>query len=212
MNDTDGKGIQGAVVSFDQLDFHSHVETKTDKKGRFVFLSLLHGEYRVTVKVDGKVRATRENYLISAGHQDASGEMGTLVFVLKPLEVFKAEQQKEAAKDGAKEEAAKLAAAREEQLSKQLARNADYVAGKQAMDAKQYDAAIDALKKAVAAEPKQPAMWNLLADAYVAAAHQHTSDDAVAFYQKYYAAFDQLFELEPEVASHYINFALALAA
>src|SRR5580700_8210039 len=37
---SDGKGIQGAVVSFDRLDYKSHTETKTDKKGAFGFYTL----------------------------------------------------------------------------------------------------------------------------------------------------------------------------
>ena len=71
---------------------------------------------------------------------------------------------------------------------------------------------MDKLRKVLTAEPQKAALWGALADAYVGAAHQHTSDETPALYQKAYEAFGKVAELEPDNAGNYNNYALALAA
>jgi tetratricopeptide (TPR) repeat protein len=109
-----------------------------------------------------------------------------------------------------KAEFEKLNKAREAQLAKNKELNDAYQAGRQALDAKMYDAAIENFNKAVMMDDKQVAIWSGLADAYVASAAEKPAD-ASALYEKGFEAFKKAIELKPDDAAYYNNFALALA-
>ena len=56
---------------------------------------------------------------------------------------------------------------REAQIAKNKQLNDAYQAGRNALDAKMWDAAVDNLSKASEIDAKQVAIWSSLADAYV---------------------------------------------
>ena len=64
----------------------------------------------------------------------------------------------------------KANSARAAQLAKNKELNDSYTAGKAALDAKQWDAAIENFTKASTLDDKQVVVWGGLADAYVGAA------------------------------------------
>jgi tetratricopeptide (TPR) repeat protein len=215
VKDQDGKPVQNAVITFDRTDIKGHYTVKSDKKGHFGHYGLPMGTFNISVAIDGQVRDTASNFRTSPG------DPKTLNFDLKQT----AQQQQALAKaaesgnltaDQArgmtkeqKEQFEKTAKAREAQLAKNKALNDAYTAGKNAIDAKQWDVAIDNLTKASDMDPKQGAVWTTLAEAYVGKA-QATPPEASANYDKAFDAFKKAIEINPD-AGLYNNYALALA-
>jgi tetratricopeptide (TPR) repeat protein len=208
----DGQPIKGAVVNFDRTDIKGHYTVKTDKKGHYGHYGLPMGTYNVTVVVDGKT---------------VDGINGMRTKLGDPMEQnfdLKAQQQQQAANAAGqlteeqargmtkeqKEQFEKASKAREAQLAKNKALNEAYTAGKNALDAKQYDQAIDSLSKASEMDPNQVAVWSALAEAYSGAAQAKPSD-AATLWPKCFDAYQKAIALKPDDASYYNNYALALA-
>jgi len=216
VKDETGKPVVNAVVTFERTDIKGHYEVKTKKKGDFGHFGLPLGTYKVTVTIDGKVRDTVNGFRTklgdpselnfdlkaSADQQQAlqkAAETGTLT---QEQERGMSKEQKEAFEKNAK--------AREAQMAKNKALNEAYTNGKNAVEAKQWDAAIENLVKASELDPKQGAVWSTLADAYVGKA-QATPPEAAGFYEKGFDAFKKALEINPTDAGLYNNYALALA-
>jgi Flp pilus assembly protein TadD len=205
----DGKPLQGAVVKFDRTDIKGNYSVKTDKKGHYGHYGLPSGTYDVSVLVDGKVvdgmKGVRTNY----------SNATNVPFNVKPAGA--ADEATSAAADAErgmtkeqKAEFEKKNAAREAQLAKNKELNDAYLAGKAALEAKQYDAAIEAFTKASTLDDKQVVVWSGLADAYVAIAPTKGAETG-AFYDKGFDAYKKAIELKPDDAAYYNNFAIALA-
>ncbi|MGD1072610.1 MAG: carboxypeptidase regulatory-like domain-containing protein [Bryobacteraceae bacterium] len=215
VKDSDGKPVVGAIVTFERSDIKGHYTVKTDKKGHYGHYGLPMGTYVITCTIDGQVRDTASNY------RTTPGDTKTLNFDLKQSAAQQAALAQAAASGTLTEEQArgmtkeqkeafeKNAKAREAQLAKNKALNDAYTAGKNAIDAKQWDAAVENLNKAAELDATQPAVWTSLADAYVGKA-QATPPEAAANYDKAFDAFKKAIELKPD-AGLYNNYALALA-
>ncbi len=216
VKDETGKPVQNAVVNFDRTDIKGHYPVKTDKKGHYGHYGLPNGVYTVTVVIDGKVRDT------VTGFHTKFGDPTPLNFDLKQTAdqqqalqkaaetgTLTADQERGMSKEQ-KEQFEKTAKAREAQLQKNKALNDAYTTGKNAVDAKQWDVAIENLTKASEMDPKQGAVWTSLADAYVGKA-QATPAEAAATYDKAFDSFKKALELAPTDAGLYNNYALALA-
>jgi tetratricopeptide (TPR) repeat protein len=216
IKDPTGKPLQGAVVNFDRTDIKGHYTVKSDKKGHYGHYGLPLGTYTITVVVDGQVKDTANGFRTGLGdpktlnfdlHESAAqaqalqkaAETGTLT---KEQERGMTKEQKEAFDKNLK--------AREAQMAKNKELNEAYTTGKAALEAKQYDAAIESLNKASTLDPKQGAVWSALADAYVGKA-QATPAEAAANYDKGFEAFKKAVEITPDDAGLYNNYALALA-
>jgi tetratricopeptide (TPR) repeat protein len=216
IKDATGKPLQGAVVNFDRTDIKGHYTVKSDKKGHYGHYGLPLGTYTITVVVDGAVKDTANGFRTGLGdpktlnfdlHETAAqaqalqkaAETGTLT---KEQERGMTKEQKEAFDKNLK--------AREAQMAKNKELNEAYTTGKAALEAKNYDAAIESLNKASTMDPKQGAVWSALADAYVGKA-QATPAEAAANYEKAFDAFKKAVEITPDDAGLYNNYALALA-
>jgi tetratricopeptide (TPR) repeat protein len=216
VKDQDGKVVQGAVVTFKRTDIKGHYPVKTDKKGHYGHYGLPLGTYTITVAIDGQIRDSASNF------RTALGDPKTLNFDLKQSAQQQQALQK-AAESGTltkdqergmtkeqKEAFDKAAKAREAQLAKNKELNDAYTTGKNAVEAKQWDQAIESLNRAVEMDPKQGAVWTTLADAYIGKA-QATPAEAQANYDKGFDAFKKAIEILPTDAGLYNNYALALA-
>lgn len=212
----DGQPIVNAVVNFDRTDIKGHYTVKTKKKGEYGHFGLPLGTYDITVVVDGAVKDTAKNF------RTGLGDPKTLNFDLHDSAVKAQEMQKAMETGGLtkeqergmtkeqKEAFDKAAKAREAQLAKNKELNDAYTTGKNALEAKQWDAAVESLEKASTLDPKQGAVWSALADAYVGKA-QATPAEAAAIYDKAFDAFKKAIEVTPDDAGLYNNYALALA-
>lgn len=206
----DGKPMPGAVIKFDRTDIKGSYSVKTDKKGHYGHYGLPSGTYDISVNVDGKVidgvkgvktnfsNATNVPFNIKAGGAPADEGLSAA-----------ADAERGMTKEQ-KAEYEKKNAAREAQLAKNKELNDSYTAGKTALEAKQYDAAIEAFTKAASLDDKQVVVWGGLADAYVAVAPTKGAE-AAAYYDKGFDAYKKAIELKPDDAAYYNNFAIALA-
>jgi len=213
VKDPDGKVLQGAIITIDRTDIKGHYTVKTDKKGHYGHYGLpLGGTFDVTVSVDGQVKDG-----VKGVH--TKGEPATVNFDLKNAQQAAAgaapgAPAPEADRSLTKEQKAELEKqqkAREAQLAKNKELNDAYTAGRAALDAKMYDAAIEPLVKASMLDDKQVAVWSSLADAYIGAAGTKSGADASALYDKGFDAYKKAIELKPDDAAYYNNYALALA-
>ena len=206
----DGKPLVGATIKFDRTDIKGSYSVKTDKKGHYGHYGLPLGTYDVTVLVDNKpldaMKAVRTKY------SDATN----LPFNIKPAgdaagggEPAVSDAERGMSKEQ-KAEFEKKNKEREAQLAKNKELNDSYTGGKAALDAKQYDQAIELFTKASTLDDKQVVVWSGLADAYIGAAGQKPAE-AAALYDKGFDAYKKAIELKPDDAAYYNNFAIALA-
>ncbi len=213
VKDPTGKPLQGAVVDIERTDIKGSYKVKTDKKGHYGHYGLPMGKFDVSVLVDGQLKDETKgvpttpampvelNFDLKAPQAAAAGPEGAAT--PEAAEKGMTKEQKEAYEKANK--------AREEQLAKNKELNDAYTAGRAALDAKMYDAAITSFEKAAMMDDKQVAVWSGLADAYVGAAGMKTGPDAEALYSKGFDAFKKSLELKPDDAAYYNNYALALA-
>jgi len=206
----DGKPLPNAVVKFDRTDIKGSYQVKTDKKGHYGHYGLPSGMYDVSVVVDGQVKDAMKG--VKTNYSNAQ----TVNFALKAPGT-PADEGLSAAQDAergmTKEQKAafdKANSARAAQLAKNKELNDSYTAGKAALEAKQWDAAIEAFTKASTLDDKQVVVWAGLADAYIGAAPTKGAE-AAAFYDKGFDAYKKAIELKPDEAAYYNNFAIALA-
>ena len=96
-------------------------------------------------------------------------------------------------------------------IAKNKALNDAFNAGKEAMNAKNYDAAVDSFQKGVEMDPNQNVIWANLADAYTGLAATKTGADQEAAQAKALEAFQKAITLKPDDPAYHNNYALALA-
>jgi tetratricopeptide (TPR) repeat protein len=205
---SDGKPVVGAVIKFDRTDIKGTYQVKTDKKGHYGHYGLPLGTFDVSVIIDGQVRDTMH------GVRPKLGEPAEVPFNLKSEQAIAAgapttEQEKGMSKEE-REKLDKQTKDREAQIAKNKDLNDAYTGGRNALDAKMYDAAIESFNKAALIDPKQVAIWSGLADAYVGAAGQKPAE-AADLYDKSFDAFKKAIELKSDDPAYYNNYALALA-
>jgi tetratricopeptide (TPR) repeat protein len=213
----DGTPFKGALVKIERKDIKGHYQVKSDKKGHYFHTGLPLGNYKLVVEVDGKDVDSVDN---------VRTKLGDSTVIDFDLQKNKQKQQslakaaetgtltKEQSRDMSPEEKAKLEKAvkeREQALSKNKALNDAFNAGMAAMQAKQWDAAIDAFNKANEMDPKQNVIWAQLAEAYVQSSATKTGAEQQAAMTKGLEAFAKALELKPDDAAYHNNYALALA-
>lgn len=204
----DGKPLAGAVVQFDRTDIKGSYKVKTDKKGKYGHYGLPAGKYDVSVLVDNKIADTVKGIQTKyAGTPPVNFDLS------KSAEAQEAAGPSDAERGMTKEQKAEFEKKnkdREAQLAKNKELNEAFTAGKTALDAKQYDQAIEAFTKASTLDDKQVVVWSGLADAYVGAAASKPAQSA-ELYQKGFDAYKKAIELKPDDAAYYNNYAIALA-
>lgn len=218
----DGQAVKGAQILIERKDMKgTYKGAKTDKKGHYIYNGLPLGTYKVSLIVDNNAVDSVDNVRTKLGdptpvnfdmkaskaQQQAiqkAAETGTLT---KEQERSMSKEQKEALEKRAKENAAVMA--------KNKALNDSFNGGMQALEAKQYDAAIDSFKKAGEVDPKQEAIWAQLARAYIDKADTEKKPDQMqqrqTDLQSGVDAYGKALELKPDDAALHLNLALALA-
>jgi tetratricopeptide (TPR) repeat protein len=216
----DGQMVKGAVILIERQDMKgTYKGAKTDKKGHYIYNGLpFPGTYTVSVTVDGqKMDETK-------GVRTQLGDPVNVSFDLKQsAEQQKAAQGTVAAGAAAtpeqergmskadKEALEKLKKENDAAIAKNKALNDTFNAGKDALAAKNYDAAIDAFQKGVEMDPNQNVIWANLADAYVGQAGTKTGADQQPSLDKALEAYTKAIALKPENAAYHNNYALTLA-
>lgn len=213
----DGKPLQGAVVKITRTDIKANYKTKTDKKGHYYYGGLSIGTYNVVLEVDGmdvdQMAGVRTNLgdpkevpfdlkQAQARNGGAPGGGGAAPPAAEPERGMSAAQKAEYEKKKKEEEAT---------MAKNKALNDAFNAGREAQNAKNYDAAIEAFTKASEMGPEQHVVWGNMADSYAARAATKTGDAASADYTKSAEAYQKAITIKPDDAAYHNNYALVLA-
>jgi tetratricopeptide (TPR) repeat protein len=224
----DGKPLIGATILLVRTDIKGNYKTETKKKGHYFYNGLPLGVYNVTVQVDGKEADTMKgvrtrlgdptavNFDLqkiaaanaaraaqSANAASAAGAAGQAGATLtKEQERGMSKAEKEAYDKAMKE--------REATMKKGSELNAAFNTGMNAMQSKDYDAAIAAFTKAAEMDPKQVAVWSQLADAYSQVAVKKTGAEFDETIAKSIDAYNKAIELNPNDPAMHNNFALTL--
>jgi tetratricopeptide (TPR) repeat protein len=213
----DGQALKDAVVKIERTDIRGNYKTKTDKKGRWIHAGLPIGNYRITLEVGGVEKDRVENVRSRLGdptpinfnlaevkqRQQAmqqAAETGTLT---KEQERGLTAEQKAALEKQTKERQAALA------KNKEL--NAAFNSGKEAMETKQYDVAVQHFTKASELDANQHVVWANLADAYSALGSTKTAQEQTDAYNKGVEAFGKAIALKPDDDAYLNNYGLLLA-
>jgi len=218
----DGKPLVGAQILIEREDMKGTFKgAKTDKKGHYIYNGLpVGGTFTVSVWVDGQKRDAAAhqkvrlgdplpvNFDLKAAVEDQKAIQKTLESggqLTKEQERGMSKEQKEALEKHAKENAAAMA--------KNKALNDAFNSGKEAMAAKNYDAAVQAFQKGAEMDPNQNVIWANLADAYLALAQApaKAGEEQTATMNKGLEAYQKAIALKPDDAAYHNNYALALA-
>jgi tetratricopeptide (TPR) repeat protein len=218
---TDGKPVQGAKISLVRTDIKGNYNTKTDKKGHYIYMGLPYGKYDISVEIDGKMVDQQR------GVQTRPGDPIPIDFDLKATQQENGSKQAEMKKaletgqmsdDLKRQMSPEQKAAFEKQMKEQSEKmkgrkelNDAFNAGMDAKNNKKWDVAVESFTKASTLDPSQVAVWSQLAEAYVNLAATKTGPEFDATLQKGLDAYGKAIELKPDDAASHNNYALALA-
>src|ERR1039458_3239903 len=213
----DGNPAVNAAVKIVRTDIKGNYPCKTNKKGHFFYNGLPLGTYNVSVEIpDGSekdiVRGVRTKLgdptPVNFDLQKNAQQRKAQVSVAGAGGLTK-EQERGMSKED-KEKFDKIAKEREAQMKKNKELNDAYTAGTAAMESKDYDAAIASLTKASELDPKQLAVWQHLAEAYISGASKKSGADFEAGMAKGIETYGKALELSPSDAGTHSNLAIAL--
>ncbi|MGC9948182.1 MAG: tetratricopeptide repeat protein [Bryobacteraceae bacterium] len=213
----DGSPLKGAKIKIDRQDIKGHYEVKTDKKGHYFYGGLPLGTYKITLEIDGKDVDFVDKVRTRLGDPVANNfDMHAAADKRKALN--QAADTGNLSKDQARGMSAEEKAAfdkatkeRAELKAKGKALNDAFNAGKEAMNAKQYDVASTQFAKAAEMAPDQFAVWANLGDSEVALAKTKTGTEHDEAINKGMEAYQKAMTLKPDDAGTHNNYGLALA-
>lgn len=214
----DGKPVQKADILIERKDMKgTYKGAKTDKKGHYIYNGLPLGKYRVSVIIDGQEKDFTENV------QTRLGDPVEVNFDMKKsadqqAQLAKAAESGSLTKDqerGLSKEQLEILEKRKKEnaatIQKNKALNDAFNAGKDAMAAKNYDAATQSFSKATEIDPAQHVIWASLADAYTQLASTKTGAEQEDALTKGGAAWQKAIELKADDPGYHNNYALSLA-
>jgi tetratricopeptide (TPR) repeat protein len=209
----DGKPLKDAVIKIDRKDMKGNYNTKSDKKGHYIYTGIPKGSYTVTIEVGGKamdhveipMTNTAESNVVNFDLKElaAKAKSGAPAALTKEQERSMTPEQKAAYEKGIK--------GKEAEIAKRKELNDAFGAGKDAQDAKNWDVAITNFEKASTVDPTQHVVWGRLADSYAALAKTKAGPDRDALLAKADAAYLKAIELKGDAPEYHINYAIALA-
>ena len=216
----DGQLVKGAVILIERQDMKgTYKGAKTDKKGHYIYNGLpFPGTYTVSVTVDGQKMDETKGVRTQLGDPvNVSFDLKQSAQQQKPAPgavaagAAAAPEQERGMSKADKEALEKLKKENDAAMAKNKALNDVFNAGKDALAAKNYDAAIDAFQKGVEMDPNQNVIWANLADAYVGQAGTKTGADQQPSLDKALEAYTKAIALKPENPAYHNNYALTLA-
>jgi tetratricopeptide (TPR) repeat protein len=213
----DGKGLQGALIKIDRTDIKGSYKVKTDKKGHYFHAGLPLGTYNVTLEVDGKdvdhVNGVRtklgDEVPINFNMQEARAKQQALAKAAESGQLTKEQERGMSAQEKAALE--KQTKERSAAMAKNKALNDAFNQGREALTAKQWDTAVQALQKGTELDPNQHVIWAYLADAYSGLAATKNGQEQSDAYAKGIDAYGKALALKPDDAAYHNNYALMLA-
>ena len=217
-----GLPLQNAVIKLVRTDIKGNYQTKTNKRGEWIYMGLAVGStYNVSCEVDGKLMDQTMN--VRAGLGDPTETSFNLQKKQGDTQVRQAAMQK-AAETGQigddltrgmtpeqVEAAKKQIAAQMAQMKANKALQDAFSAGMTAREAKQYPEAIASFEKAAQMAPTQAAIWANLAETQVDLAATKTGAEFDAGMAKALETYAKAVSLKPDDPNIHSNYARALA-
>jgi tetratricopeptide (TPR) repeat protein len=181
--DMEGKPIVGANVEWANTDNGRKYNLKTNNKGEYFSLGIEPGKYKVTLTHDGKQLDQVSNFPVGV-------EEGVLDFDLKKSQAEAAQQKGISAEQLKQMQEAQAKNAKEAGTVKTL--NEKLSAANTAMQAGDFETAVNTLNEATQIDPTRDLLWARLGDAHLSSAPKQTDSaekakrygDAVNDYQK----------------------------
>jgi tetratricopeptide (TPR) repeat protein len=218
----DGKPMVKVMIHLDRKDIKGTYKVNTDKKGHYYYGGLPIGTYKIWVEVDGKEKDFVDNAKSGLGDakvinfdlSKSAAQAGDRQAEMKKTIESGGELTKEQTRDMTPQQKADLDKKIKDaqaQMSKNKALNDAFNAGKTAIEAKQFDVAIENLEKAKEMDPSQNVIWGNLADAYAGAAKTKVGAEQQPLLEKGMEAYKKAIELKPDDAAYHNNYALLLA-
>jgi tetratricopeptide (TPR) repeat protein len=220
----DGQPVKDAVINITRTDIKGNYKVKSDKKGHYIYNGLPMGTYNLSCVIDGKEVDKINNIKTHPGdpteqnfdaRKSAAANAAQQQQMQKAMETGQLSKEQErsmsAADKKAFDEAMKK---REAEMKKNAALNEAYNAGKSAMDAQNFQGAVDSFSKAAEiadTDNNKLAVYSNLADAYAKLAKTKTGADFDATMQKCIEAYGKALALKPDDAGMHNNYGLALA-
>jgi hypothetical protein len=210
---TDGQPIKGAEILIERKDMKgTYKGAKSDKKGHYIYNGLPLGTYKVSVLVGGEVKDSVDGVRTKLGDPtDVSFDLRKTSAQAGPGAGPAAPEQERGMTKEQKEARDKAKAQQEAAIQKNKALNDAFNAGKEAMLAKNYDAAADAFKKATEIDPSQHVIWASLGEAYINMSAAKTGAEQQAALDQGLQAYAKAIELKADDPGYHNNYALALA-
>lgn len=216
----DGKGLQGVIIKIERKDIKGNWQTKTNKKGDWTYSGMpVPGQFTISCEYNGRQIDVLNGVRSQMGDPL---ELKDFCNVQKAAAKQKAMEQaaqtgqvsQEIAKEMTPEQRAqyeKQLKERSAQMAKNKALNDAYNAGMTAMQAKDFQTAIDSFTKAGEIDPKQSAVWIQLAQAYDGLSNTKTGADKEAALVKAGEMYTKSLEMQPADAGLHNNYGLVLA-
>jgi Tfp pilus assembly protein PilF len=216
----DGKGVQNVVIKIERKDIKGNWQTKTNKKGDWIYSGMpVPGQFVITCEVNGQVADQLNGVRSQMGDPVELKDFCDLKRLIAKRKAQEAAMQtgqvtQEMARDMTPEQKAameKTMKERSAQMAKNKALNDAYNAGMAAMQAKDFPTAIESFKKAGELDPKQAAVWIQLAQAYDQLANTKTGAEKDTTLQAAADGYTKSLELLPADAGLHNNYGLVLA-
>jgi tetratricopeptide (TPR) repeat protein len=181
--DMDGKPIAGANLEWFNTDNGRKYNLKTNSKGEYFSLGIEPGKYKVTLTQEGK-------QLDQVGNFPVGADEATLDFDMKKSQAQAAQQKGMTPEQLKQMQEAQAKAAKETNTVKAL--NEKLSVANQAMQAGDFETAVNTLNEATQMDPTRDLLWARLGDAQLSSAPKLTDTtekarrygEAVTDYQK----------------------------
>ncbi|MCW5962901.1 MAG: tetratricopeptide repeat protein [Bryobacterales bacterium] len=213
----DGKPMQNAVIKIDRTDMKGNYQLKTNKKGEYLHAGIpFGGTYDVTLVVNGedrdRVGGVRTKF---GGEEEINFNLQELAEKIKATQAAAQEgtltdDQTRGMSKEQKEAMEKALAERKKQMAKNTELNNAFNAGMEALQAKNYDAAVENFEKAYALDATQTVIIENMARAYSEKAETLRGDERNAALGKAAELYGKSLEATPN-APVYNNRGLILA-
>ena len=199
-----------------------HYEVKTNKKGEYFYMGIpAGGKYKIELYMSGKKEGTPTDMVNIP--RLAMGDPMTNDFDLSQMAARRAAMTKAVDSGQAPPELSReMSAADKAQMEKVMKDRAaamqknkalqeSFNNGMTALQAKDFQAAIDNFKKAGEIDPKQPVIWGNAAEAYMGIAKSKNGAEKDEALNAAVENYNKALELKPDDAGMHNNLALALA-
>jgi len=194
----EGTPLVGALIIIERKEVKQHLEVKTNKKGQYIHAGLVPGLYRISVNWEGKEIYYFDNTRVSLG------DSTKLDLNLKEqLEKVKTQPREPTPEE--KEAQAKIEAVK----GKHETMKGRFEKGREYMQGKQYEQAVEEFKAAAEMDPRQYVILASMAEAYKGL---RKFEEGIQSYTQALALLAEREKPDPQTeASYHMNLALIYA-